>query len=326
MSAESAVGDTPLVALDLDVTPTVYGKAEWLNFHDQPYGGGSVKSRIAVSMLDAAESRGEIGDRTILEPSSGNTGLALARVGGNRGYDVEIVSYEGTSRTKLDAIREAGGTVHLADTYEGMLDEADRLLDADGYYRPDQYANPANPRAHETGTGPELRAQTDGEVTHFVAGVGSGGTVTGVGRALAPDGVEIIGYEPRKPYHAIDGLKYVRGRRFETPAVYDESVLDDRLDVSTRAAYAHAHRLRGRYADQSLDIRDTGQYDDSLVRERLRVDGDFLVGASAGGAVAAVHELDRRGRFTPADTVVVPLPDRGDRYRTLPPWGRLCHR
>ncbi|MGB9986606.1 PLP-dependent cysteine synthase family protein [Salarchaeum japonicum] len=325
MSAESAVGDTPLVALDLDVTPDVYGKVEWLNFHDQPYGGGSVKSRIAVSMLDAAESANEIGSRTILEPSSGNTGLALTRVGVARGYGVEIVSYEGTSRTKLDAIRDAGGTVHLAETYEGMLAEADRLLDSGGYYRPDQYANPANPRAHETGTGPEIHEQTSGEVTHFVAGVGSGGTITGVGRALAPEGVEIIGYEPHAPYHAIDGLKFMRGRRFETPAVYDESVLNDRLDISTRAAYAHTHRLRGRHADR-IDIRDLGQYDESVVRERLRVDGDFLVGASGGGAVAAVHELDRRGRFDSEDTVVVPLPDRGDRYRTLPPWGRFCHR
>jgi len=315
---ESTVGRTPLVALDLDVAPTVYGKVEWLNFHALPYGGGSVKSRVALSMLDAAERAGDLDDHTVLEPSSGNTGLALTRIAASRGYDAEIVSYEGASDTKLDAIREAGGRVRLVDAYEDMLPETDRLLEGGEYYRPNQYGNPANPATHELGTGPEIWNQTDGRVTHFVAGVGSGGTVTGVGRALAPHDVTITGYEPAAPAHAIDGLKYVRGPRHHVPEIYDTDVLDARISVSTRDAYEWVHGLRDRYADRQLRIEDTGQYDESLVREHLRADGDFLVGPSGGGVAAAVSELDATGAFRDDDVVVVPLPDRGDRYPGFP--------
>jgi len=316
---ESRIGETPLLALELPGVPCeVYAKPEWYNLPDQPYGGGSVKSRIAKSMLDAAD----VGpDARVVEPSSGNTGTALARLGVARGRDVEIVMPAEAPAQKRAAVRDAGGTVTEAPNYEAMLDLADRRVESSDAYMPDQYANPANPRAHEETTGPEIRAQTDGRVTHFVAGAGSGGTVTGVARALGDRGdVTVVAYEPAEPSHGIDGLKYVRGPRFHDPDVYARDELDDVLAVPTADAYYEARRLRERYADADPAIHDSGQHDRETVERHLRVDGEFLVGPSSGGALTAVRRLAERGRLAPDDVVVVPLPDRGDRYADLPLW------
>ncbi|MFC7166642.1 PLP-dependent cysteine synthase family protein [Halospeciosus flavus] len=320
---ESTIGRTPLVEVDLDVLPTVYAKLEWFNCYDCGFGGGSVKTRIAKAMLDAAEARDEIRGRTIVEPSSGNTGTALARIGSSRGYDVEIVTPESPSETKIEAIQAAGGRVRRATTYEMMLEQCADLLEAnpEQYYRPNQYANPANPGVHAATTGPEIWRQTDGEVTHFVAGAGTGGTVTGVGTALHRRGdVTVHGFEPAEPEHAIDGLKYTRGSRFHDPDVYDESVLDDFFTVSTADAYECARWLRERYADREVRVVDTGQHDAPTVRDHLRVGEEFLVGTSSGAVVAAVERLAAEGAFDADDVVVVPFPDRGDRYRHLPLW------
>lgn len=320
---ESTIGRTPLVEVDLDVLPTVYAKLEWFNCYDCGFGGGSVKTRIAKAMLDAAEARDEIRGRTIVEPSSGNTGAALARIGCSRGYDVEIVTPESPSETKIEAIQAAGGRVRRATTYEMMLKQCADLLEAhpEKYYRPNQYANPANPGVHAATTGPEIWRQTDGRVTHFVAGAGTGGTVTGVARALRErTDATVVGYEPEEPRHGIDGLKYVRGPRFDNPDVYDHDVLDDVLLLSTADAYYEARRLRERYADVDPIIYDTGQHDRDVVREHLRVDGEFLVGPSSGGAIAAVKRLADRGALDEEDVVVVPLPDRGDRYADITLW------
>lgn len=320
---ESRIGETPLFGIDLPGVPAeVYAKVEWYNLYGQPHGGGSVKSRIAASMLDAAEASGELDDGTpIVEASSGNTGTAVARLGVARGHDVEIVMPEEAPASKADAIRDAGGTVTFAPDYEAMLERVDAVAAERGAYVPDQYANPANPAAHERHTGPELHDQTDGRVTHFVAGAGSGGTVTGVARALRErTDATVVAYEPAEPRHGIDGLKFVRGSRYRHPDVYDESELDDVRSVSTADAYYEARRLRERYADRDPDVVDTGRLDADTVAEHARVDGELLVGPSSGGALAAVRELADAGRLDAEDVVVVPFPDRGDRYADIPIW------
>lgn len=323
---ESTIGGTPLVELDVSVAATVYAKVEWFNLYETPYGGGSVKSRIAQSMLDAAEAARELPGRTVIEPSSGNTGSEVAKVGGARGYEVEIVMPDNAAGGKIDAIRDAGATIHFVDAdegYDAVLDRcASILADApERYYRPNQYENPENPGAHERETGPEIWTQTEGDLTHFVAGVGTGGTVTGVGRALHARGdVEVVGFEPAEPLHAIDGLKYLRTGDHYHPATYDEAVLDAKVYVDTGAAYDRARELRERYLDRIIEVHDPGQHDPAVVRANLRVDEQFLVGTSSGAAVQAVHQLEADGALGADDTVVVLFADRGDKYADIPLW------
>lgn len=321
---ESTIGETPLVELDLGIAPTVYAKVEWFNLYPLPQ-CGSVKTRMAKSMLDAAEETGEIGARTILEPSSGNTGRALARVGCARGYDVEIIAPEEAATAKLEEIRRVGGEVRLVPagaSYDAGLSRRDELVAEfpDRYYCPDQYEHPANPGIHRETTGAEIWRQTDGQVTHFVAGAGTGGTVSGVAQALREHAAdfgrprpEIIAYEPAEEPHTIQGLKYLREGGYH-PGTYHESDLDGKFFLPTEDAYAEARALRERYRDDPPTVHDTGQHDIETVRTHLTVDGEFLVGPSSGGAVATLRALDRRGAFSTDDVVVIPLPDRGDVY------------
>lgn len=326
---ESTIGGTPLVELPLDVPPTVYAKLEWFNLYDQPYGGGSVKSRIARSMLEKAEAEGALDDDpTIVEPSSGNTGAALARLAGDRGYGVEVFTPPTPSQAKVLAIEDAGGTTIRSQSYERMIEDcADYVSEApERYYQPDQYENPANPRTHEETTGPEIRRQTDDRLTHFVAGIGTGGTVTGVGRALGDTGTTVVGVEPTRPSHTISGLHYARGPDFEYPGVFDGSVVDLRRTVQSDTARRWARRLRERTADGELRIHDAGQHDAETVRSNLRVADQFLVGPSSGGGVAALHRLAMDGRVDESDVVVLLFADRGDRYLSFPDWAREWHR
>lgn len=321
---ESTIGDTPLVELPLDVPPTVYAKVEWFNLREQPYGGGSVKTRIGKAMLDRAEAAGDLDDvTTIIEPSSGNTGTALARLGDERGFDVEIVMPPYPSEAKVLAIEDAGGTTTRAQTYERMIEDCrERAANApERQYMPDQYANPANPEIHEEATGAEIWEQTDGRITHFIAGIGTGGTITGVGRALHDRGdVEILGYEPARPSHGISGLHYARGPPFDYPEMFDASVPDDRRTVTSQAAHRRARWMRERAADDPVRIHDLGQHDIETVRAQLRVDGQFLVGPSSGGTVAALYDHATEGAFDEDDVVVLLFADRGDRYTSLPDW------
>ncbi|WP_430505900.1 PLP-dependent cysteine synthase family protein [Haloparvum sp. PAK95] len=324
---ESTIGDTPLVGLDVDVPATVLGKAEWFNLYAADHGGGSVKSRIAKGMLDGAEADGELTpEKTVIEPSSGNTGSELARLAANRGYDVEIVVPDNASGGKVEAIRDAGAEIHFVDAdrgYDAVIERCEEIVAEapDRYYRPNQYANPNNPGTHERTTAREIHEQTDGDVTHFVAGVGTGGTITGTGRGLHDRGdVQVVGFEPANPLHAIDGLKFLRSGDHYHPETYDESVLDEKRYVDTETAYQRARDLRERFQEREIPVRDAGQYDEAVVRDHLRVDGQFVVGTSSGAAIQAVHQLDADDELDAEDVVVVPLCDRGDKYADIPLW------
>jgi len=330
---ESTIFGTPLVDLEATVAPAVYAKVEWFNLYRAPYGGGSIKSRIAKGMLDGAERRGELTPgTTVIEPSSGNTGSEVARLATARGYDVEIVMPDNAAGGKVEAIRDVGAEIHFVDAnlgYDAVLERCEELIAADpeGYYRPDQYTNPDNPGTHERTTAPEIYEQTGESVTAFVAGVGTGGTVTGTGRGLhdLSDGaVEVVGFEPGEALHAIDGLKYLRSGDHYHPETYDESVLDRTAYADTDAAYERARELRERFADREVPIVDPGQHDRGTVREHLRVDGEFVVGTSSGAALQVVRDLADEGVLGTEDTAVVVLCDRGDKYADIPLWeGRI---
>ncbi|MFB6268990.1 MAG: PLP-dependent cysteine synthase family protein [Halobacterium sp.] len=324
---ESTIGETPLVELAVDVPATVYGKVEWFNLYAADHGGGSVKSRIAKGMLDGAEERGDLtGDETVIEPSSGNTGSELARIAAARGYDVEIVVPDNASGGKVEAIRDAGAHIHFVDAdkgYDAVIERCEEIVAEapEKYYRPNQYTNPDNPGTHEQTTAREIYEQTGGDVTHFVAGVGTGGTITGSGRGLHERGdVTVVGFEPANALHAIDGLKFLRSGDHYHPETYDESVLDDKRYVDTEAAYQRARGLRDHYQDADVAVEDTGQHDESTVRDHLRVDGQFVVGTSSGAGVQAVHQLYEDGELDADDVVVIPLCDRGDKYADIPLW------
>jgi len=331
---ESTIGETPLVDLELAVAPTVLGKVEWFNLYQAAYGGGSVKSRIAKGMLDVAESAGDLHPGvTIIEPSSGNTGSEIARLGTARGYAVEIVMPDNASGGKIGAIQDAGATIHFVDAdegYDAVIDRCEGLIEEhpDRYFRPNQYANPHNPGTHEETTAREIWAQTDGGVTHFVAGVGTGGTVTGTGRGLQHHGeVSVVGFEPDEALHAIDGLKYLKSGDHYRPETYDETVLDDKVYVDTGAAYERARALRDRFDGRSIEIVDAGRYDKPTVEDHLKTSTsngeEFLVGTSSGAAIDAVYQLDSAGIVSDGDLVVVILADRGDKYADIPLWEEL---
>lgn len=327
---ESTIGQTPLIELALDSTidstHRVFAKVEWFNLHQTPYGGGSVKSRIAKSMLDAAESNGELPGKTIIEPTSGNTGSELAKLGVSRGYNVEIVLPDNASGAKINTIRDAGAKIHFVGAeqgYDAVINRCREIIETDpsGYCHLDQYTNPANPRAHETTTAREVWSQTKGDITHFVAGVGTGGTITGAGRGLHATGdVRVIGVEPANPLHAIDGLKYLRHGDHYHPSVYDESVLDDKCYVETQAAYDRARALRTIHNKHPIRVHSPGRYDSSTIPKTLRVDGEFLVGTSSGACLEAASNIIHHQPADDPARIVLVFADRGDKYADIPLW------
>lgn len=284
------VGDTPLVPLrriGAGLAGTVWAKLESAN------PGGSVKDRAGLWMVLAAEETGSIGpDTVLLDATSGNTGVALALVCAVRGHRVTLVMPDRVSIERKRIARAFGADLVLSDPLEGTdgaIREARRLAAADARYGYlDQYANPANPLAHELGTGPEIWAQTDGRVTHFVAGVGTSGTVVGVSRALRPKGVRIVAVQPDDALHGIEGWKHLATAI--RPPIWDERMADVHTTVNTDEAIAMTRRL-------------------------AREEGIFT-GPSGGGAVAAAVRVAREetGLF------VVLLADGGERYLSTPLW------
>jgi cystathionine beta-synthase len=291
------VGDTPLVRLDpaIEKVPVpVYAKLEYLN------PGGSVKDRIALTMVDAAERAGQLRPGgTIVEPTSGNTGVGLAIVAAIRGYRCIFTMPDKISEEKRAVLRAYGGEVVVCPTAvapddpDSYYSVARRLAGTiPGGWSPDQYSNPENPAAHEAGTGPEIWRDTDGTITHFVAGIGTGGTISGIGRFLkgVSDGkVQVIGADPEgSVYSGGSGRPYlVEGVGEDIwPATYDKSVVDRVEAVSDRESF--------------------------LMTRRLASHNGLLVGGSCGLAVVAALRVARRCQ--PGDAVVVLLPDSGRGY------------
>ncbi|WBB64941.1 cystathionine beta-synthase [Micromonospora sp. WMMD812] len=291
------IGNTPLVRLrnvTAGIQATVLAKVEYLN------PGGSVKDRIALRMVEDAEKAGILKPGgTIVEPTSGNTGVGLALVAQLKGYKCVFVCPDKVSQDKQDVLRAYGAEVVVCPTAVAPEDPrsyynvSDRLArEIPGAWKPNQYSHPANPRSHYESTGPELWKQTEGEITHFVAGVGTGGTISGIGRYLkeASDGrVRVIGADPEgSVYSGGTGRPYLVegvGEDF-WPETYDRGIADEIVEVSDKASFEMTRRL-------------------------AREEG-LLVGGSCGMAVVAALEVARKAG--PDDVVVVLLPDGGRGY------------
>jgi len=300
------VGNTPLVRLkrSLDLpdgaeTPLVLAKVEYLN------PGGSVKDRIAARMVEAAEASGELQPGgTIVEPTSGNTGVGLAMVAQAKGYRCVFVCPDKVSEDKRNVLRAYGAEVVVCPTAvapehpDSYYNVSDRLASEPGAWKPDQYSNPNNPRSHYETTGPEIWQQTEGRITHFVCGMGTGGTISGVGRYLKEQSpvVQVIGADPAgSVYSGGSGRPYLVegvGEDF-WPETYDRGVADRVIEVSDADSFAYTRRL---------------------AREEA-----MLVGGSAGMAAYAARQVALELAGTPeADdaVIVVLLPDSGRGYLT----------
>ena len=296
-SVVDLIGDTPLVRLRRlteGIRATVLAKVEYFN------PGGSVKDRIALRMVEAAEQAGLLRPGgTIVEPTSGNTGIGLALVAQTRGYRCIFVCPDKVSPDKIDVLKAYGAEVVVCPTAVAPEDPrsyyrvSDRLAaETPGGWKPDQYANPNNPRSHYETTGPEVWEQTDGRITHFVAGVGTGGTISGTGRYLkevSGGAVRVIGADPEgSVYSGGTGRPYLVegvGEDF-WPRTFDRSVCDEIVSVRDRDSF-------------------------ELTRRLAREEG-LLVGGSCGMAVAAALQVGRQAG--PDDVVVVLLPDSGRGY------------
>ncbi|MET8013803.1 cystathionine beta-synthase [Streptomyces sp. NPDC005271] len=291
------VGNTPLVKLNTvteGIRATVLAKVEYFN------PGGSVKDRIAVRMIEAAEASGELRPGgTIVEPTSGNTGVGLAMVAQRKGYKCIFVCPDKVSTDKINVLRAYGAEVVVCPTAvdpghpDSYYNVSDRLVrETPGAWKPDQYSNPNNPRSHYETTGPELWEQTRGRITHFVAGVGTGGTISGTGRYLkdVSDGrVKVIGADPEgSVYSGGSGRPYLIegvGEDF-WPTAYDPKVADEIVAVSDKDAFQ--------------------------MTRRLAKEEGLLVGGSCGMAVVGALRVAKD--LGPDDVVVVLLPDSGRGY------------
>ncbi|HEY0492391.1 MAG TPA: cysteine synthase family protein [Candidatus Dormibacteraeota bacterium] len=283
------IGNTPLLRIHLleKEFPNIafYAKAEWFN------PGGSVKDRPALRMIEEAERTGELTvERVILDSTSGNTGIAYALIGAAKGYQVKLVMPANVNEERREIVKAFGAEAIFTpalDGSDGAIREAHRLREESPgvYFMPDQYNNPFNWRAHFDTTGPEIVQQTNGEVTHFFAGIGTSGTLMGAGRFLKRHNrsIRIIAAEPDDALHGLEGLKHMPSSI--VPGIYDPSVYDEKVSVPTEVAYELAHDL-------------------------ARSEG-LLVGNSSGAALYAAREVARR---TSEGVFVMVFPDGGDRY------------
>ena len=300
-SVDQLIGRTPLLELG-NIEKTLGLKARLVAKLEGFNPAGSVKDRVALAMIEDAEAKGKLGpDAVIIEPTSGNTGIGLAAVAAARGYRLIITMPDTMSVERQMLMRAYGAEVVLTEGAKGMagaIEKADELAESiPGAFVAGQFTNPANPKAHRETTGPEIFEDTDGEVDVLVAGVGTGGTITGPGqylKARKPD-VKVVAVEPATSAvlsggaagaHCLQGI----GAGF-VPEVLDAEVFDEVMPVTDEQAFAAA-RLMG-------------------ARE------GYLVGISSGAALHAAIEVAKRPEYA-GKTVVVLLPDIGDRYLSTP--------
>jgi cysteine synthase B len=290
------IGNTPLLqmrALTQGLSPAVrvFAKLEGLN------PGGSVKDRPAWRMIQDGLRSGKLcPGKTILDSTSGNTGIALALIGRVLGYQVELVVPANVSVERRQILQAYGAAVTYSDPLEGS-DGAIRLcrkiLEAnpERYFKPDQYFNPMNPQAHYEHTGPEIIRQTNGKITHFIAGIGTGGTIMGTGRYLKEinPAIRVVAVEPDDALHGLEGLKHMPSSI--VPGIYHEQELDEKINVATDDAYAMVYRL-----SQEEGV---------------------LVGQSSGAAMYATLKIARK---LDSGTLVTIFPDFGDKYLSTNLW------
>jgi|YelNatPaOPRAMG01_1025707.scaffolds.fasta_scaffold03647_2 cysteine synthase B len=297
LSVLELIGNTPMLEVRkvtagmLRPGVRVFAKLEGFN------PGGSVKDRPARKMVEVGIQSGELRPgKVIIDSTSGNTGIALAMVGAVLGYPVELVMASNVSRERKKIIEAFGAKPIFSDPMEGS-DGAIRVCrriieeNPERYFKPDQYNNEANSLAHFETTGPEIWRQTSGRITHFVAGIGTGGTIMGTGRYLKSrnPGVKLIAVEPDDPMHGLEGLKHMASSI--VPGIYHEELLDAKMQVSTEDAYEMVYAL--------------GQ-----------VEG-VLVGQSAGAAMVAALRV---ARTLKEGCVVTVFPDFGDKYLSTNLW------
>jgi S-sulfo-L-cysteine synthase (O-acetyl-L-serine-dependent) len=297
LSVLELIGNTPLLEISrlteglLRPDVHIFAKLEGFN------PGGSVKDRAARKMLELGLARGELRPgKVILDSTSGNTGIALAMVGAALGYPVELVMAANVSRERKKIIEAFGAKPIYSDPLEGsdgaiVLCREISAANPDRYFKPDQYNNQANPLAHFESTGPEIWRQTAGAVTHFVAGIGTSGTIMGTGRYLKSQNpaVKVIAVEPDDAMHGLEGLKHMASSI--VPGIYHENELDDKIGVSTEDAYEMVYGL--------------GQLE------------GILVGQSSGAAMVAALKVACGLR---AGCVVTIFSDFGDKYLSTNLW------
>jgi cysteine synthase B len=292
------VGNTPLLRVRVFEREfprlEVYAKAEWFN------PGGSVKDRAALAMIEDGERRGALTrERTIVDSTSGNTGIAYALMGAAKGYRVKLVMPGNVSAERKALVTAYGAEIVYSDAgdgSDGAIVKVRELVELNprAYFYPDQYSNPANPRAHYEGTAVEILEQTGGRITHFVAGLGTTGTFVGTSRRLKEHDASIktIAVQPEDSFHGLEGLKHLPTAI--VPRIWDASLADEVWGAPTEPAY-------------------------DLARELARTEG-LLVGHSSGAALWAVRELARSGVHE--GVVVTVFPDSGDRYLSTGLYGR----
>jgi cysteine synthase B len=290
----SRIGNTPLVPIagleGLRAGVEVWGKAEWLN------PGGSVKDRAAWAMVQAGEASGALAPgKMLIDATSGNTGIAYAWIGAARGFAVELCVPANAGAARQRLLSALGARLVLTDRMsgtDGALLEARRRVAEDParYFYPDQYSNPANWQAHYRGTAEEIWAQSEGRVTHFVAGVGTSGTLVGTARRLRErnPALTAVAVQPDSPLHVLEGLKHLPTAA--VPAIYDASAHQRTIEVSSEDAIAMAKRQARR---------------------------GLLIGWSAGAAIVAA---ERVARELTRGIVVCVLPDSAERYLGDPAW------
>ena len=290
------VGNTPLVRIT-KLTEGISSKVRVLVKLEGFNPGGSVKDRAALWMIREGLRSGQLRNgKTIIDSTSGNTGIALAMIGSVLGYPVELVVPGNVSAERKQIMSAYGAEVTFSDPMEGsdgalLLCREIIKKNPDKYFKPDQYFNPMNPQAHYESTGPEIYRQTHHAVTHFLAGIGTGGTVMGTGRYLKEVNrkIKVIAVEPDDAFHGLEGLKHMASSI--VPGIYHENELDDKIAVGTEEAYSMVYRLS---QEEGL-----------------------LVGQSSGAAMFAALKV---ARSLTSGTVVTIFPDFGNKYLSTNLW------